>query len=166
MPQITLDLTESQLARYTAAVAKLHAIAEPTQDDLLEPIKAVVLQLVNQAEVMRGDVAAAGWTYWNAPAALDAPTLRVQVLLGIERHLSAFARTGEFLNILDATSYRGDPTPKQAQRGAYAFQARSAYRARVDVIDAAVRAGTRPMPENAELVVAEIAAALPLAWPA
>jgi hypothetical protein len=159
MPQLTITLTENQHARYVAAVAKLHAIAAPTPEDLLEPLQSVVRQLVNQAEGTREDVLA------EPVAPADAPTLRTQVLLAIDRHLSTFARTGEFLHILDATSYRGDPTPKQAQRGLYAFQQRSAYRARVDVIQAEIVAGTRPMPTSADVVLAEIAAALPLVWP-
>jgi hypothetical protein len=164
MPNITLTLTEDQYARYGAAVAKLHGIPAPTADDLLEPVKSIIKQLVYQSEVLRGEVSDVGWKFWDAPT-LDAPTLRTQVLVAVERYLSAFARTGEFLNILDATSYRGDPTPKQAARGTYAFQARSAYRARVDLIQAEIVAGTRPMPTSADVVVAEIAAALPLVWP-
>lgn len=79
----------------------------------------------------------------------------------IQKRLDDFARTRNYDGILSAATYATSAVPKFAAEGQYAVEARDATWAKSYEILAAVEAGERPMPTDAEL-----AAELPaLAWP-
>lgn len=103
-----------------------------------------------------------GYAEYTPPAPTETPAqAQDRLTAAVQRHLDATARGHRYDGILSACSYDGDPDPVFAAEAA-AFKAwRSAvWRYGVGVL-AAVEAGTRTVPTEAELMAELPAFAMP-----
>lgn len=114
------------------------------------------------------DMSADALTVTYQAVALSAPemeqaraALRRRYGDAIQRHLDATAQARAYDSIHTAVSYDGDPNPTWAAEGAAAKAWRSAVWTAAFAIMAAVEAGARPQPTEADLI-AELPA---VEWP-
>lgn len=84
------------------------------------------------------------------------------VTVAVQQRLDEFAQTRAYDGILSAATYATSSVAKFAAEGQYAVNARDAHWAKCYEIEAAVKAGSRPMPASVDEVLAEMP---PLAWP-